>query len=165
MFITTRRSIKRLAVPAMLGASLLAFVTGCAAPATSTPPTSSSTSSSSSADDPDKDFLQWQLKFAECMRGQGQNVSDPEPDGSVTMEMPEDAAAYEAATATCTEEVGAPPAQTGGAKDNVDEDMLKAAQCLRDAGYDVPDPTGGGLGLPSGVTDEALEACDLGSGS
>jgi len=37
MFIPTRRSIKRLTVPAMLGVSLLALITGCAAPAT--PPT------------------------------------------------------------------------------------------------------------------------------
>lgn len=99
------------------------------------------------------------------MREHGQNVADLAPDRSVSMEMPDDAAAFEAASASCIEEIGAPPAQTGKSKENASEDILKAAQCLRDAGYDVADPTGGALGIPTGVPEEALEECDLGAGS
>lgn len=159
---SAKRSFKRLALPAMLAVSLLTFATGCAAPAPSSSPASSSASNSSSAEELDKEYQEWQLKYAECMRGQGQEISDPEPDGSFKMEMTEDDSAYKAADETCTKEVGDPPGQTGGSEMINDEYMLDLARCLREAGYDVPDPTDGALSLPD-VSEDALKACESGS--
>ncbi|MEV0645455.1 hypothetical protein AB0I28_09335 [Phytomonospora sp. NPDC050363] len=90
------------------------------------------------------------LRFAECMREQGIDVPDPDPDeDGFRMRLPEgvDPEAAKAATEVCKEFMphgGEPPALNP-------EDLEKLrrfSQCMRDNGIEeFPDPSGDGGGI------------------
>jgi hypothetical protein len=107
-------------------------------------------------------FDDWQLEYAACMRGKGVNIPDPSG-GSMQLDDGGDPEALAAATEECREELGDPPVPEGGFEaddEQMTADMLKTAQCLRDRGYEVPDPDPEtGLSLPDDVPVEALEIC------
>lgn len=108
--------------------------------------------------------LQWRLEFAECMRGQGIDMEDPAPNGAVPATGPEDETPErQAATEFCLEELGAPPVQPGGeTEQQVHEDQLVIAKCLREQGFDVADPEpGGSLVLPDNLSEEIAELCGV----
>lgn len=88
-----------------------------------------------------------QLKFAKCMRANGVDVPDPEPDsgmiklgpgdetGSVTRDTLEKA---QKACAKYLKQMGGP---AGGETSQADKTrMLKFAACMRKQGVDMPDP-------------------------
>ncbi|MDR6868020.1 hypothetical protein J2Y69_002628 [Microbacterium resistens] len=166
MIRSTRRS--RFAVAGALAATLLALVTACAAPGAapgSAPDPSSAkggaASSSKGGGDAEKEFQDWQLKFAECMRGEGIDMPDPSKDGaSVTLEIPADSTAFDAASNTCQKKLGTPPSIDGKSEQEVLDEQLKTAQCLRDAGIDVEDPKPGqAMGLPMDVPEDVIKKC------
>ena len=106
----------------------------------------------------------YNLKFAQCLRDAGFNVSDPSADKDVRSEdVGGDPAAFNEATQACEDKLGAPPG--AGSDDLDDPDTLAAgvelAECLRADGYDVKDPEPGkGLALDLGVIpDSALQKC------
>jgi hypothetical protein len=125
------------------------------------------------------DAQQWAVDYAECMRGHGIDMEDPDPEGGVIASGPMDESpARQEATTACIEELGPSPVgggsgsagstgSSGGATgEELREELLDLAACLREQGFDVEDPApGSGLGMPEGITEEALEACDLGSTS
>lgn len=108
-------------------------------------------------------FDEYQLAFAQCMRDRGIDMGDPDGGGqSITQA---DDAFLEAAEA-CQSEIGEPPANTGDAgtggpsAEELREEHLKIAECLRELGVDVPDPAPGeDLAIPSDVPAEAFETC------
>lgn len=108
-------------------------------------------------------FEEYQLAFAECMRGKGIDMGDPNNGGqSITQA---DDAFMEAAEA-CQSEIGQPPAREGDSSkggdsaDTLREEHLKIAECLREHGVDVPDPAPGeDLAIPSDVPVDAFETC------
>lgn len=143
----------------LLVAPLLAMLfTACAASA-----------SDGEAPDPDEtqvsDAGQWALDYAACMREHGIDMEDPDPSGDVIegVRPEEDTPQRQEATAACLEKLGPAPGGQGGGEESMEEireELLAMAKCLRDLGYDVDDPRPGeGLGMPAGLTDEAMDQC------
>jgi hypothetical protein len=101
----------------------------------------------------------YQLAFAECVRGLGVDLPDP---GSGGIGFTADDAFTEAAQ-ECTAKLGTPPAAPGGDRgsgQDTREEHLAIAACLREHGVDVPDPgPGEDLAIPGDVPTDAFEAC------
>ncbi|MEU5733191.1 hypothetical protein ABZ797_30345 [Streptomyces antimycoticus] len=103
------------------------------------------------------------LKYAACMREQGIDMPDPDPDGTNVVQ-PSDPKKFQAALDQCKQFMpnadGQAPAYTPEqkAKD------VKLAKCLRDKGVEAEDPTDEGrMNIPDGEskkTQDALKACD-----
>lgn len=127
--------------PTLRGASTLALTigallacTGCAAQA----PQQLDKSQEST-------FEQWQHEFDRCMQQEGiapEDLAIPvSPDGSPAAPAA-DTADVDAALQTCSNKVGPAPDGTGTVVDDqLNEQLLAYAKCMRDAGYDVADPT------------------------
>ena len=106
----------------------------------------------------------YNIKFAQCLRDAGFNVSDPSDDKDVRNEdAGGDAAAFNEAAEKCREKLGTPPgASTQGPDDpEILKSSIALAECLRNDGYDVKDPEPGkGLSLDVGtIPQEAIEKC------
>jgi hypothetical protein len=77
--------------------------------------------------------------------------------------------ARQEATEACLEKLGPSPVGSGSSgssggpdAEEMRENLLDLAACLREQGYDVEDPAPGeGLGMPGGITEEALKECDM----
>lgn len=113
------------------------------------------------------------VEFSQCMRENGIDVPDPDPDtgrvplptdGSIDIDSDEFQAAFE----TCQEFAPFGDDEDGQdlAEDPAVQDaLLEFAQCMRDNGVDVPDPAAGELfGALRGQTDDpsfqdAMNAC------
>lgn len=117
---------------------------------------------------------QWQLKYAECMRGEGVDTPDPNANenGSVFVfgEDEIDPAALEAAADHCRAELGEPPVVTAEEQEAANQQFLKwgreVAECYRDNGFDMPDPkTGEELQFPSDAPDAVVDECGAGAGT
>jgi hypothetical protein len=84
------------------------------------------------------------LRFVECMRENGVEMEDPEPGGGVKLHVnPDSAALVEAAQEICQpimDEARADAPGTPGRDEEQYDKLLAAAQCMRDKGYDYPDP-------------------------
>ncbi|MFC7329907.1 hypothetical protein [Marinactinospora rubrisoli] len=135
---------------------LFAVLSGCGA--------SNEDSDSGGASDGTQSFEDYQVAFAGCMREQGIDMPDPSADGSMNLDGGGDPEAFSAAAETCQGELGQPPAPEGGPAPSDEErlaDALAFAECLREEGYDVPDPEPGpgARPVPEGVPTEVLEAC------
>lgn len=145
-----------LALPFLVGS-----LAACSTDGADSTPTKKPSSSEQTLED-------WQLDFASCMRGEGLDYPDPGSDSVISIDA-EHAEAFQDASKACTEKLGPPP---GGVQEQSpqdaqqqQEDALKSAQCLRDRGFDVPDPKPNeGLGLPADVTNEDIAACVAGFG-
>lgn len=160
--ITTARPARRplgklaalIAIPMLVG-SLAACASGS--------PGSESASKTPSST---QSFEDWQLAFASCMRDEGVDMPDPDKDGSGAAISLGDAdpEAFTAASKTCTDKLGAPPAPAGGdvpVSDRFD-DQLRMAECFRENGIDVPDPVKGeAMSIPSDVPEDVLDTCGL----
>lgn len=72
-------------------------------------------------------FEDWQLKYAECMRGKGVNIPDPSG-GSMQLDDGGDPDALVAATEECREELGAPPPPEGGFEMDAEQMTRRHAQ-------------------------------------
>ena len=134
----------------------LGMVAACGSKST-TDAAPSATSATESAED-------YNLKFAQCLRDTGFNVSDPSANKDVRSEdTGGDPAAFNAASQECEKKLG--PAPGASSDDLNDPETLdagvKMAECLRADGYDVKDPEPGkGLSLDLGtIPDSALQKC------
>ncbi len=108
-------------------------------------------------------FEEYQLAFAECMRGKGIDMGDPN-NGSQSFTSADEA--FTSAADDCQAEIGAPPARDGGAgtdsgtADTLRQEHLAIAECLREHGVDVADPAvGENLDVPVDVPIDAIETC------
>lgn len=153
-----------LALPALLLG--LAACSGTAASDAGTSTTSGGSAASSVSSDDigsmdgylyDKPIFEWQLRYAECMRGQGQSFPDPKVDDVEWSSGDPDA------SAVCYLELGDVPAPIGGAPtaEEMMEEELQYAECLRDHGVSVADPAAGqGVDSPDDLPAEVAKACD-----
>lgn len=119
------------------------------------------TGSGSDGTQPTRSADDYQLAFASCMREQGVDMPDPNPDGSIEAQSGD---AFMEAAEVCQDELGKPPAPSGGGPSMSDEEQraewLEIAACFRDNGIDVPDPgTGETLTIPMDVPEEVFEEC------
>lgn len=151
----TRRGPARWLTAAIL-AFLLALATACGGESDSGADLPSAGGATTAAADPDEpndpesihpeDAM---LKYAQCMREHGVDMADPGPDGRITIQG-DDPAVMEAAEEACEELRKAAIPEDGEGPEISEEDkqaMLDMAQCMRDKGYDFPDPVfeGGGI--------------------
>ena len=103
-----------------------------------------SSASPSSDDEADLDPEDAMLKFAQCMREHGVDMPDPEPGGGVFVGgegIPEDQ--MKAAEAACQKWMDMAMPEDGG-KELTEEEkqsFLDMAACMRERGYNFPDPT------------------------
>ena len=135
----------------------LALMTGCSAGSAGTGDTTPSASEGTYTD-----LHDWHLAFAECMRGEGIDMPDPDENGRVQATRMEDVELHEKASDTCTAKIGDAPVDPGTEKspEELKEQALKMAKCFRDAGYDMPDPEDPrALTIPSDVPDDIMQKC------
>lgn len=156
---TSLRS-RRTTLALLLGATtLLSALTACTAPAANPAPSAtSSTSSGLTGDAYTAAYHEYELQLAQCFRDQGLDVADPPADGFLDTSRPD----LQAAFATCAAEIGDPPVQEVSQDERVEalEQNLERAECLREKGYDIVEPTLEDPGfVPAEVTDEDFEAC------
>ena len=107
----------------------------------------------------------YNIRFAQCLRDAGFNVSDPSNDQDPRNEnVGGDAAAFNEAAQKCQEKLGTPPGGDGS-QDLNNPDTIKEGiamgEGLRSEGYDVKDPEPGkGLSLDLGtIPDSAIQKC------
>lgn len=150
--------ISRSRVGALLTIPLLIAVLSACSPDTSdqipnNPPSVSS---------PEQDFMDWQLDFASCMRGEGIDMPDPKEGGATQAIQADELEAFDAASKVCLEDLGEPPVPGGQqTEEEVLESQLELTECLRENGADVEDPKPGqALGLPE-ISEEVAQACGL----
>jgi hypothetical protein len=150
---TPSRTTRNLAAMLLAAPLLVIGLSGCSTGATSSHPSSDKEQTISAGD--------WDLKFAECMRSQGIDMPDPSSDGS--MKLPAGSGS-DTAAAHCTDKIGKRPAlsdsERKAAADASQKEMLKMAQCYRDNGINVPDPTEGeGIKIPADVPADLVAKC------
>jgi hypothetical protein len=99
----------------------------------------------------------YDLKLAECLRGKGLDVKDPEPG----MGIQESSEEINAAASICMQEIGDPPVYESPLSDTeLHEVYLALAECYRDLGYEVVDPRiGEAFVIPETATDADMAAC------
>ncbi|MCD2442517.1 hypothetical protein LQ757_09545 [Agromyces sp. SYSU K20354] len=137
---TTIRTRRRGFAAALLAAvAVTVALAGCSA---TTPGAGAGAETGSSAgaggelksSDADAMFAEWNDKFQDCMKDKGFDLS------SGVLEADDADALNEAANA-CYEKVGEPPADPDvPSNEEINEQMLAFAKCMREAGYDYPDP-------------------------
>lgn len=137
----------------------------------------STTETSVEGSTPSKDPEEAMLEFTECMRDHGVDMPDPEVDGSgggrvITMEgnmmdnenFEEAQEACEPLMEAAVGDIERDPEREAEMR----EQMLEYAQCMRDHGIDMPDPTfndNGGVEMQMGgegeeIDEEAMEAAN-----
>ncbi|MGM1060367.1 hypothetical protein [Saccharothrix sp. Mg75] len=104
------------------------------------------------------------LKYSQCMRDNGVDMSDPQfgEDGSIRIGTPaigpeDDPATHATARRACEEH--RPEARFDPSDPKAGEERLAFARCMRENGVDVPDPDAGGR-VPvdeAGVDDKTLQ--------
>lgn len=177
-----RNRTSRRGAAAVLLPLLILTITACGAAekgpgvASVTSPTSTGSGSGSDADgasgsEPmtDKEMEEAALKFTECMREHGVDMPDPTTENGIVMEAPHGAKAVaemEAAQKACEDLM---PKSTMSPEEEAEmkQELLEFAQCMREHGVDMPDPTvDGGIEVevpdgPDGMAEmeAAQEAC------
>ncbi|GLX00596.1 hypothetical protein [Microtetraspora sp. NBRC 16547] len=107
------------------------------------------------------------LKFAQCMREHGVDMPDPDTDGRIRVAMPKgmDKSKADAAMKACQPIMEQAVGDKAKMNDpEIRDRMVKFAQCMREHGVDMPDPSDGPIKLqvPEGGEQklkEAQEAC------
>ena len=136
---------------AVIAITLAAALSACGSTGSSTSSPSSSKSPASAAEG-DANLL-----FAQCMRDKGFDV----PDTGLTPDQAKDHdPAFDAAINECMTKVSGMTGEDNVANDPAArEAMVKAAQCLREAGYDVKDPQAGeGISVKD-IPEDVLNKC------
>ena len=145
---------------AVIAITLAAALSACGSTGSSSSSASSPSSSKSPASGAEGDA---NLLFAQCMREKGFDVPDT---GLTPDQLNDHNPAFDAAINECMAKM---PGIAGD--DNIANDpaareaMVKAAQCLREAGYDVKDPQAGeGISVKD-IPEDVLNKCFQQSGA
>ncbi|MEV2278755.1 hypothetical protein AB0I72_24525 [Nocardiopsis sp. NPDC049922] len=93
--------------------------------------------------------------FAACMRENGYDMPDPEGEGMVALPAADpDDEELMAALEACEDII--PVDENAPSEEEMFEQSLLVAECMREEGYDMPDPEPGqGLAIPLGPDDDA----------
>jgi hypothetical protein len=82
------------------------------------------------------------LNFASCMRKEGVDFPDPQPDSEGNL-ADVDQGALQAAQEACQDELQGAQGALGADQTELNDAFLEFAQCMRENGVDVPDPEPG----------------------
>lgn len=154
-------SLSRSAAGFAATAALLLTLAGCSTPASTGDAPVASTGTGGGAAVSEAEFSAardaYDLLLAECLRGKGLDVKDPQP-GQGIQESSEE---INAAASTCMSEIGDPPTAESPMSDvELLTMQLAWAQCFRDLGYGVTEPSiGQAFGIPDAATDDEIAAC------
>ncbi|MDR8410067.1 hypothetical protein MTP10_15125 [Nonomuraea sp. 3-1Str] len=112
---------------------------------------------------PSMDPRDAQLKFAQCMREHGIEMDDPEPGGGIRIKSRKgDEAKMQEAQKACGHFMEAAVGEAKGKMDPKARDQaLKFAQCMRQNGIDVADPSSDGrmeITVKPGTPEEKVKA-------
>lgn len=136
----------------------LSVLTGCS----SSSPSAGTDPASSGAKSAITDINEWQLAYAKCMRAEGIDMPDPDPNGVMTSTVTDDGT-YAAASTTCLEKIGDAPTPPGQKKQSNEEALAEQraiAACFREHGVDMDDPTDGHVsGIPGDAPEAVITAC------
>ena len=111
------------------------------------------------ADSTQLSMIDWRQKTDDCMLAAGFDIRVPEtgegePSGSIDMSQ-FDMTAFDAAYKKCGDTVGpAPVDENQPTEEQMFESQLAFASCMREAGYDYPDPVKGSMGMSSALGPE-----------
>lgn len=141
------------------GAFLLLALTGCA-PA-------SDSGAELKTDDFEASIADWRQKLDDCMLDAGFDLNQTNADGtpSESIDISQfDMAEFDKAYAACTDKVGEPPVDESlPTEDELFESQLVFASCMRELGYDYPDPVKGNGGMTPAFGPETdpndIDAC------
>ena len=145
----------------LAGAALLLSVSAC------TPDTSTG-GDLTTGDSFETSLVDWQLKRDDCMKKAGFDIAAPEtaPGEPVPpLDLSQyDMVEFDKAYATCISEIGdAPVNPDQPTQEQMFEAQLVFAACMREAGYDYPDPVEGSGGMSAALGPEmdveAVDAC------
>lgn len=155
-----------------LGAAMLLTLTACASSQGEGIASAGGTQSASQGAEPVSDEEKAR-EFAECMRDNGIDLPDPEPDGNGGFDYGVSAAGVDLSDPALRKAIRACRDKLpGGGQEYLDDPEMQAqlrefAQCMRDNGVDLPDPEpNGGFGGAMADVDrdspqftKAMEAC------
>lgn len=115
--------------------------------------------------------LEWDRANAKCIRDAGFDMPDPNADGTgqaMALDPEVDFTALSAAMDACTKKLGTRPATEADktAMEQYEKDARDSAKCLRENGYDAPDPVPGGPavsgpGTTADIPADIIEKCSL----
>ena len=130
--------------------------TGSSTSSASSTESQSATATNAASNDPN-------LLFAQCMRDKGFDVPDT---GLTPDQLNDHSTAFDSALNECMMKVSGLTGEDNIANDPAArESMVKAAQCLREAGYDVKDPQAGeGISVKD-IPEDVLNKCFQQSGA
>lgn len=153
-----RTQTRALAVIAVTMATVLSACgsTGSSTSSASSTESQSATATNAASNDPN-------LLFAQCMRDKGFDVPDT---GLTPDQLNDHSTAFDSALNECMMKVSGLTGEDNIANDPAArESMVKAAQCLREAGYDVKDPQAGeGISVKD-IPEDVLNQCFQKSGA
>lgn len=153
-----RTQTRALAVIAVTLATVLSACgsTGSSTSSASSTESQSATATNAASNDPN-------LLFAQCMRDKGFDVPDT---GLTPDQLNDHSTAFDSALNECMMKVSGLTGEDNIANDPAArESMVKAAQCLREAGYDVKDPQAGeGISVKD-IPEDVLNQCFQKSGA
>ncbi len=153
-----RTQTRALAVIAVTMATVLSACgsTGSSTSSASSTESQSATATNAASNDPN-------LLFAQCMRDKGFDVPDT---GLTPDQLNDHSTAFDSALNECMMKVSGMTGEDNIANDPAArESMVKAAQCLREAGYDVKDPQAGeGISVKD-IPEDVLNKCFQQSGA
>lgn len=153
-----RTQTRALAVIAVTMATVLSACgsTGSSTSSASNTESQSATATNAASNDPN-------LLFAQCMRDKGFDVPDT---GLTPDQLNDHSTAFDSALNECMMKVSGLTGEDNIANDPAArESMVKAAQCLREAGYDVKDPQAGeGISVKD-IPEDVLNQCFQKSGA
>jgi hypothetical protein len=138
-----RRVLAAIAVTLLLGLSSTCG-TGSGDDDSALPDAAGASSSPSGDEEADLDPEDAMLKFAQCMREHGVDMPDPTPGGGVQVDgrgLSQDE--MEAAQSACQKWMDMAEPEDGGQELSEEEkqSFLDMAACMRERGYNFPDPT------------------------
>ena len=145
---------------AVIAITLAAALSACGSTGSSSSSTSTKSPSAAATNAASDDA---NLVFAQCMRDKGFDV----PDTGLTPDQAKDHnPAFDAAINECMTKVSGMTGEDNVANDPAArEAMVKAAQCLREAGYDVKDPQAGEGISVTDIPEDVLNKCFQQSGA
>lgn len=160
------RTLRSRALLALAGITLLTGLAACAP----TPNTADGPAELDSTSD-EQAFEDWRIALDACMAEAGfdlpsvavQGEADDGGGNAVSVDPGEvDLDALAAAQEACFEKVGHPPAQEGMPNDEEMHEMqLAFAKCMREAGYDYPDPAPSKSGAVSAMPADDFDPADV----
>jgi len=164
---TTTKNGRKAASALLVIPAILFALSACAPSAAGSGDTGAGGAGGGGGGSEKSELTQWGFDYAECMRGEGIDMPDPEDSGrGMTMKLGsgEDAEAMQAAGEKCRDELGDPPPMSAEEQAEADEAMLKwgreAAECYRENGYDMEDPKAGEMPeFPADAPEEVQQEC------